>query len=120
MQAAQVGHLGDSRLRFVFGDTVLSFSLASDATYEDVARSLGAFKSVLWQSSPIDVTPGLATVIRFVGPILLNELSPFEGCSGAAARLDINSRMPISADDMRLQSGWRIRALGCLPSEGRL
>ena len=58
MQAAQVGHLGDSRLRFVFGDTVLSFSLASDATYEDVARSLGAFKSVLWQSSPIDVTPG--------------------------------------------------------------
>jgi hypothetical protein len=42
MQPIQVDNAGDSRLRFVFSDTVVSFSLAADTTFEDIARTLGA------------------------------------------------------------------------------
>jgi len=41
MQPAQRDHAGDRRLRFVFDDSVMSFSLATDATFEDVARKWG-------------------------------------------------------------------------------
>jgi hypothetical protein len=41
MQPIQVDHAGDSRLRFVFSDTVVSLSLAANATFEDIARTLG-------------------------------------------------------------------------------
>jgi hypothetical protein len=40
MQPIQVDHSGDSRLRFVFHDAVLSFSLAANSTFEDIARTL--------------------------------------------------------------------------------
>ena len=40
MQLNQVDHAGDSRLRFLFDDAVVSFSLAANATFEDVARTL--------------------------------------------------------------------------------
>lgn len=32
----------DNRLRFVFGDTVVSYRVAADTTFEDIARRLGA------------------------------------------------------------------------------
>jgi len=41
MQPIQVHHSGDSRLRFVFNDTVVSLTLAANATFEDIARTLG-------------------------------------------------------------------------------
>ena len=36
---------GDSRLRFVFGDAVVSLNLAADATLEDIAWSLRGLKA---------------------------------------------------------------------------
>jgi hypothetical protein len=40
LQLNQVKTGGDSRLRFVFDDAVISLRLASDATFEDIARTL--------------------------------------------------------------------------------
>ena len=40
MQPIQVDHAGDSRLRFVFNDKVVSFSLAADTTFGEIARTL--------------------------------------------------------------------------------
>ncbi len=40
MQIILVDHTGDSRLRFVFSGTVVSFSLAANATFEDIAHVL--------------------------------------------------------------------------------
>lgn len=41
MQPIQVDQARDSRLRFVFSDTVISLGLAADATFGEVARKLG-------------------------------------------------------------------------------
>jgi hypothetical protein len=41
MQPNSLDHAGSRRLRFVFDDSVVSFSLAADATFEDVARKWG-------------------------------------------------------------------------------
>ena len=41
MQLSQIGNARDNRLRFVFNDMVVSFSLAADATFEDIARTFG-------------------------------------------------------------------------------
>ena len=41
MQPNRVAHVGDSRLRFVFDDSVASFRLCANATFEDVARKWG-------------------------------------------------------------------------------
>ena len=41
MQSIQVEHASDSRLRFVFNHSVMSFSLAADATFGEVAQTLG-------------------------------------------------------------------------------
>jgi hypothetical protein len=41
MQIMNTDSTESSRLRFVFGDAVVSFSLATDTTLEDVARALG-------------------------------------------------------------------------------
>jgi hypothetical protein len=41
MQAARADHAGDSLLRVVFDDAVVSLSLAADATFGEVARTLG-------------------------------------------------------------------------------
>jgi hypothetical protein len=50
---------GDSRLRFVFGDTVVSSSLAANATFEDVARTLGELSNERYGNPvAIDVTLG--------------------------------------------------------------
>jgi hypothetical protein len=38
-------HAGDSRLRFVFSDAVVSLNLAADATFEDIAWSLRDLKA---------------------------------------------------------------------------
>jgi hypothetical protein len=40
MQRTQLDTSGNSRLRFVFSDRVISLKLATDATFEDIARSL--------------------------------------------------------------------------------
>ncbi len=40
MQYKRGERAADSRLRLVFPDAVMSFSLAADATFEDVARRL--------------------------------------------------------------------------------
>ncbi|HEY0282985.1 MAG TPA: hypothetical protein VGC27_10230 [Rhizomicrobium sp.] len=40
MQFVQADHAKDSRLRFVFNHSVMSFSLASDATFGEIALTL--------------------------------------------------------------------------------
>ena len=39
MQHFDVDHARSSRLRFVFDDAVVSFSVAADTTLEDIART---------------------------------------------------------------------------------
>lgn len=58
MHQTSVDHSGDSRVRFVFSDMVVSRTLAADATLEDVARILGDLNSAgYWYPRAIDVTP---------------------------------------------------------------
>ena len=40
MQPDQADHTGDSRLRFVFNDGVVSFGLAADVTFGEIAQTL--------------------------------------------------------------------------------
>ena len=59
MQPIQAGHTGGSRLRFVFDDGVVSFGLAADVTFGDIARTLGELSSRRYGSPvAIDVTLG--------------------------------------------------------------
>ena len=41
MGTIQMDNAGSSRLRFVFDDAVVSLSLATNATFEDIAKMLG-------------------------------------------------------------------------------
>lgn len=43
MKSSHVDHSQESRLRIVFSDTVISFGLAADATFADIAWTLGEF-----------------------------------------------------------------------------
>jgi hypothetical protein len=45
MQSIQVDHAKDNRLRFVFNHSVMSFSVAPDATFGEIARTLGGLSS---------------------------------------------------------------------------
>ena len=57
MQPLQADRTGDSRLRFVFDDGVVSFGLAADVTFGDIARTLGGLSSRRYGSPvAIDVT----------------------------------------------------------------
>jgi hypothetical protein len=41
MDTIQMDNAGSSRLRFVFDDSVVSVDLATNATFEDIAKMLG-------------------------------------------------------------------------------
>jgi hypothetical protein len=57
MQPIQVDHAGDSRLRFVFSDKVVSFSLAADTTFGEIARTLAKLSNPRYGNPvAIDVT----------------------------------------------------------------
>ena len=58
MQPIQGDHAGDSRLRLVFSDTVLTFGLAADATFGEIARMLRELSDKQRYGTPvaIDVT----------------------------------------------------------------
>ena len=57
MQSIQADHARDSRLRFVFNHSVMSFSVAPDATFGEVARTLGGLSSRRYGNPvAIDVT----------------------------------------------------------------
>lgn len=60
-----VGHVPDSRLRFVYNDAVKSFSVASDVTFGEIARALDCLSSER-EGAPvaIDVTPLPRIMIR--------------------------------------------------------
>jgi len=45
MQSIQIDHAKDSRLRFVFNHSVMSFSVAPDATFGEIAQTLGGLSS---------------------------------------------------------------------------
>ena len=47
MLLIQAEHAGRSRLRVVFGDAVVSCSLAADATFGEIARTLGELSNQL-------------------------------------------------------------------------
>jgi hypothetical protein len=57
VQPIQVDHASDSRLRFVFDDAVVSFGLAVNATFEDIARTMGKLSNRRYGNPvAIDVT----------------------------------------------------------------
>lgn len=59
MQPIQVERERDSRLRFVFGDAVLSFSVAPEVTLGEIARRFGELSSQRRGAAlAIDVTIG--------------------------------------------------------------
>ena len=59
MRPIQADHTGDSRLRFVFDDGVVSFGLAADVTFGEIARTLGELSRRRYGSPvAIDVTLG--------------------------------------------------------------
>ena len=57
MQPVQIDHLRHSRLRLMYSDAVVSFNLASNVTFSEIARKLDEL-SVERHGSPlaIDVT----------------------------------------------------------------
>ena len=65
MLPTQVDHAGDSRLRFIFDDAVISFSLAAHATFEDIARTLGEL------AQDHNINP-LAIDVTFAAPTRIN------------------------------------------------
>jgi hypothetical protein len=59
MQPIHIDPAEDRRLRFVFENTVVSLGLASDATFEDIARSLARLSTRHYgKPVAIDVTLG--------------------------------------------------------------
>ena len=57
MQSIQADHARDSRLRFVFGDKVVSFGLAAEATFGEIAQTLGQLSNQRYGNPvAIDVT----------------------------------------------------------------
>jgi hypothetical protein len=44
MHPIQSDHAGDRRLRFVFSNSVISMCLTDDATFGDIAQSLGELR----------------------------------------------------------------------------
>ena len=59
MQSIEAEHATDYRLRFVFHEKVVSFPLAADATFGEIARALGWFARRRYgQPIAIDVTLG--------------------------------------------------------------
>ena len=61
MQHFGVDHVGKSRLRFVFDDAVVSFSVAADATLEDIAQTFDKLASQHY-GNPIAIEVTLAAL----------------------------------------------------------
>jgi hypothetical protein len=62
MKFIHADHAGNSRLRFVFNGTVVLFSLAADATLEDIALALGGLEPQKYGNPvAIDVTLAAST-----------------------------------------------------------
>jgi hypothetical protein len=57
-----------SRLRFFFDDAVLSFSLAENSTFEDVARTLGGLASPRY-GNPVAIQVTLAVPSASFGSV---------------------------------------------------
>ena len=70
MQPVQFDHVEDSRLRFVFSNTALTFGLTADATFGEVALMLDNLSSNQRYGDPvaIDVTFGVAPRREFGTP----------------------------------------------------
>jgi hypothetical protein len=70
MQPTHADHAHDSRLRIVFDDAVLSFDLAANATFADIALALG---DVVSQHDgvpiAIDVTFAVASASHCSSPV---------------------------------------------------
>ena len=65
MPPIQVDHAGDSRLTIVFDDTVVSFSLAADVTFGEIARTLDELSDQCHRNPiAIDVTLGVPRAVR--------------------------------------------------------
>jgi|GEM_PF-2029467 hypothetical protein len=65
MQSIQVDHSGESCLRFVFNDSVVSLNLAANATFGEIARTLSGLSSRRYGNPvAIDVTLGCGGATR--------------------------------------------------------
>jgi hypothetical protein len=68
MQPMQVDRAENSRLRFVFDDTVISFSLAADVTLGEIARRWGEISRRRYRKGvAVDVILGLLPGDRCAG-----------------------------------------------------
>ena len=78
MQSIQVDHSGESCLRFVFNDAVVSLSLAADATFGEIARTLSELSRRRYGNPvAIDVTLGSGAATERCG----SRLAYFRGRS---------------------------------------
>jgi len=67
MMCAQIDRPGDSRLRFIFDGSMISRTLPANATFEDVALTLGALTRRS-RGAPVAIDVTLATSSgRFAG-----------------------------------------------------
>jgi hypothetical protein len=63
MHYTHIDYAGDGRVKFVFSDTVVTLSLATDATFEDIARTLGDLKTSR-HGNPVAIDVTLAREAR--------------------------------------------------------
>jgi hypothetical protein len=66
MQPIQVDDAGDRRLRFVFGGSVVSFSLGANAVFEEVARRLDEPRK-RYSGDPVAIDVALAAARKESG-----------------------------------------------------
>ena len=72
MQPIQVDHARDSRLRFVFDDAVVSFGLAVNATFEDIARTMGELSNRRYGNPvAIDITLAIPPKLPLMSLVLV-------------------------------------------------
>ena len=63
MQHIRIDNAGDSRLRFVFHDAVVSLGLDANSTFEDIARTLGELEPMRY-GIPVSINVTLAAPPR--------------------------------------------------------
>ena len=62
MQRTQTDHAGDNRLRFVYNDAVISFSVSADVTFGEIARTFDEL-SIEHVGNPVAIDVTLRPVL---------------------------------------------------------
>jgi hypothetical protein len=68
MQSLRADNAGNGRLRFLFDGAVVSFGLAANSTFEDVARTLGELEPQGY-GNPVAIDVTMAAPSRSFGTL---------------------------------------------------